>query len=102
MDLLSSVAKPWQTRVFLESGAPHDRAFLAVICSSHSGTREHIDHLQRGLDRAGLSPRCTGAQPRSLRRRAACCTSALEITCHVHWSRGKLGGKNYTRSGERR
>ena len=56
LTILRSSGKPWQARVFLESGASYDDAVLAVICGSHQGLPMHVDAVQRGLSTVGLLP----------------------------------------------
>jgi len=55
LTVLHSVAKPWQARAFLQSGAQYDDPLLAVICGSHCGEDEHVGHVLRGLSAEGLT-----------------------------------------------
>jgi L-asparaginase II len=59
-----SAAKPFQALPLLESGAAAHFGFtgeeIAVICSSHSGTDEHVNVVQSTLDKIGLKEESLG------------------------------------------
>ncbi len=66
--LLRSAAKPFQAFSLVDSGAA-DRWHLsdeelAVVCSSHTGSAEHLAHVTAILDRIGVDPGRLACGPR--------------------------------------